>query len=442
MQVMKFTLFALALMLSLNLLAQEPNIPDSLQNLNTNFHFQLTTVTQHKNSIHAPYTGTNSLTGPKENATTLTATIFWGLKLWKDAAIYINPEIAGGSGVSSAHGIAGFTNGEAFRVGDPSPTIYLGRAFFQQTINFGNEKEFVGEGANDVYKTRSYRYFDIIVGKFSIADYFDLNTYSHDPRSQFFNWSLMSNGAWDYPANVRGYTWGVVLEYGTRSWKARAASVLVPTTANGNIMDTKYGKANSSVLEFEKTLNWNGKSGAIRFLWFYTQTQMGNYQQAIQQNPAAPDVTSTRKYGRTKYGYGINLEQDLGKGVGFFARTSWNDGKNETWAFTEIDRSLSGGISIQGNNWRRKNDELGIGSALNGLSADHSNYLASGGYGFIIGDGKLNYGKEWIIEAYYKANLFSNNFFLTPDFQYVMNPAYNKDRGPAFISAIRVHVQF
>jgi high affinity Mn2+ porin len=169
---------------------------------------------------------------------------------------------------------------------------------------------------------------------------------------------------------------------------------------------------------------------------------MGNYRQSIMQAPSAPDITATRQYGRTKYGYGINVEQDLGSDVGVFARASWNDGRNETWAFTEIDRSISTGISIAGTNWHRSKDILGIGTVMNGLSHDHRDYLAAGGYGFIIGDGSLNYGNEWSTELYYNANLFSEHFFVTPDVAYVVNPAYNKDRGPAFITSVRAHVEF
>lgn len=422
--------------------AQEPNIRDSVQNLNTNFHFQLTTVTQHKFAMHAPYTGANSLTGNKEDASTLTATIFWGQKLWKNAAVYINPEVAGGSGVSGAHGIAGFTNGEAFRVGNPSPTIYLARAFFQQTISLSNEVGNVGEGANDVYKEKSTRYIDIVLGKFSVADYFDKNTYSHDPRSQFLNWSLMSNGGWDYPANVRGYTWGGVIEYGSPAFSVRIGSVMVPTEANGNVMDKNINKANSSMIELEKPFQINRRPGTIRLLSFYTQTHMGSYVQAIQQNPTAPDITATRKYGRTKYGFGINVEQELAKGVGLFARASWNDGRNETWAFTEIDRSASLGLLFDGSLWKRADDTFGIGSVINGLSSYHRDYLAAGGYGFIIGDGQLNYGREWATEIFYRANLFSDAFYVTPHYQFVSNPAYNKDRGPASILGLRVHVEF
>jgi high affinity Mn2+ porin len=346
---------------SYDLFGQEPAISDSTRNLNNNFHFQITTTSQHKFAFTAPYTGTNSLTANSETAGTVTSTIFWGTQLWKEAALYINPEISGGSGVSSARGIADFTNGEAFRVGNPEPKIYAARAFLQQTFNLGGGEEYIGEGANDVYKTRTKKYIDVILGKFSIADYFDQNRYSHDPRSQFFNWGLMSNGAWDYPANVRGYTWGAVIEYGTLYWKIRAASTLVPKEANGNDMDTNYGKANSNAFEFEKPFVLHKRKGKVRLLAYYTTARMGNYDQSIQEKPTNPDITSTRQYGRTKYGFGINLEQELDEGIGFFARASWNDGRNETWAFTEIDRSISAGLSLNGSRWKRSNDVLGVG---------------------------------------------------------------------------------
>ena len=427
---------------SLSAFAQEPNIRDSLQNLNSNFHFQLTTVTQHKFAMHAPYTGITSLTPNAEAASTLTATIFWGIKLWKNAAIYINPEVAGGSGLSGAHGIAGFSNGEAFRVGNPSPAIYLARGFFQQTISLCDDVGDVGLGANDVYKTKSKQYIDIIAGKFSVADYFDRNSYSHDPRAQFLNWSLMSNGAWDYPANVRGYTWGVVVEYGSPSFLFRVGSTMVGTEANGNVMDTRIGKANATMMELEKRIHLNKRPGAIRLLGFYNQTHMGSYSEAILENPTNPDIVSTRKFGRTKYGWGINVEQELAKGVGLFARASWNDGRNETWAFTEIDQSASMGVLVSGSRWHRNHDSFGAATVVNGISKYHRDYLAAGGYGFLIGDGRLNYGHEWGNEVFYRANLFSDTFYVTPHFQYFVNPAYNKDRGPATIIGIRIHVEF
>ena len=423
-------------------LAQEPNTKDTAATARMNFHFQLTTVTQHKFDMPAAYSGTNSLTTASESATTLTSTIFWGVKLWKNASLYINPEIAGGSGISSAHGISDFTNGEAFRVGDPAPKIYVARAFFRQTISLSADQDPIAEGANQVYESRPEKYITLIIGKFSIADFFDNNSYSHDPRSQFFNWGLMSNGGWDYPANVRGYTWGLMAEYGIPQLKIRAASVMVPTEANGNEMDTNIGEANSNVLELEVPFRIGRQSGIVRGLGFYTNAHMGNYDLAVDANPNQPDITTTRSYGRTKYGFGLNLEQAISSHAGVFARASWNDGKNETWAFTEIDRSLSVGLLSYGHSWKRPQDRIGIATVISGLSTHHRNYLAAGGLGFIIGDGALNYGNEWVTEIFYNVNLFYDGFFLTANYQFVNNPAYNKDRGPAHVVGIRAHVEF
>jgi high affinity Mn2+ porin len=440
---MKVKFFCIAMAIQSGMaIAQEPILRDSISNLNTNFHFQLTTVTQYKPTLTSPYFGTNSLIDKEESASTLTATIFWGTRLWKGAALYINPEIAGGSGISSARGIAAFTNGEAFRVGNPEPKIYLARGFIRQIINLDDTHEYIGEGANEVYKTRSKKYLMAALGKFSIADFFDNNLYTHDPRSQFMNWGLMSNGGWDYPANVRGYTWGAVIEYGTEKFKIRAASSLMPKEANGNDLEFNISNARSSVIEFEKPITINQRKGKVRLLGFYTVANMGNYNQSIIQNPSVPDIVSTRGQGRTKYGWGISYEQEIANGIGLFARASWNDGKNETWAFTEIDKSASAGLELEGTRWNRKKDNLGFGTVISGLSTEHKNYLAAGGYGFIIGDSKLNYAPEWVSEVYYKANLFSDMFYLTAGYQLVVNPAYNQDRGPVQVLSIRVHIEF
>jgi len=420
---------------------QIPAIPDSATNVNSDFHFQLTTVSQFHPVFHSPYQGTNSLIPDEPSAMTLTATIFWGVQLGKFGEFYINPEIAGGSGISSARGIAGFTNGEAFRVGDPSPAMYVARAYLKHTFNLGGEEEYFGENANQVNKTRTARYFELTAGKFSIADFYDKNTYSHDPRAQFMNWSLMSGGGWDYPANVRGYTWGVHLEYGQPGWAIRTAAVMVPQDANGNDMDLNVGQARSHALELEKSFSLGGKPGVVRLLGFLTLAQMGNYRRAVQANPTAPDITTVRSVGNTKYGFLVNVEQGVGKHSGVFARASWNDGENETWAFTEIDRSFSIGFVNRRGFLRKQSDEFGLATVVNGISAPHREYLGAGGYGFIIGDGRINYSGEWSTEIYYKINLFYSGFWITPDYQFVMNPAYNSDRGPAHIFAIRAHIE-
>lgn len=436
-----FLITCLAFLLPGLTCAQIPAIPDSATNVNSDFHFQFTTVSQNHPYFQAPYTGTNSLVQDEEIATTLTSTFFWGIQVGKLGEFYINPEIAGGAGLSSARGIAGFTNGEAFRVGNPTPTIYVARAYLKHTFNLGGEEEYFGESANQVNKTRTKKYFEITAGKFSIADLFDKNSYSHDPRVQFMNWSLMSSGGWDYPANVRGYTWGLALEFGQPEWSVRTAVVLVPKDANGNDMDLNIDKARSHVLEFEKSYSLGKRKGIVRLLGFYTLAHMGNYRQSVSVKPVDPDITSTRSYGRSKIGWAINVEQPIGESKGLFARASWNDGRNETWAFTEIDQSFSVGFVHKKGFLKKQSDEIGLATVVNGLSKEHRDYLTAGGYGFIIGDGQLNYAGEWITELYYKINLFYSGFWITPDYQFVINPAYNKDRGPAHVFSIRAHIE-
>ena len=429
------------------------------QDKNWSLHFQQTVIPQHKPKINAPYSGDFSLSDTSETQTSLTTTIYLGRRLWKRAAAFYNPELAGGSGLSQARGIAGFTNGECFRIGDPKPTIYTARLFFRQDFAlFGNKNnisekkgkvveeethanpvETQQDGANVLEGERPENRFTISIGKFSIADFFDNNSYAHDPRSQFMNWALMSTGAWDYPANTRGYTWNVVAEYVREKYAIRAATSLVPTTANGPDLNWQWSGNNSNTLELEKSTTFFGKEGKLRALAFYTTTYMGSYAEAIKQTN--PDVTLTRKDGRIKYGFGINYEQELTKESGLFFRASWNDGNNETWAFTEIDYSISGGF-VKDNLFGRKQDRLNIGFAFNGISDLHRQYLAKGGYGFIIGDGKLpNYGLESILEINYNVKI-TDWLSVTPDYQLVINPAYNQDRGPVHAFALRMHTEF
>ena len=275
-----------------------------------------------------------------------------------------------------------------------------------------------------------------------MADFFDGNEFSHDPRTQFMNWSLMDNGAWDYPANTRGYVLGAFTELGQPNWTLRFAFTMVTTTANGAIWDAKIQKANTQTLEYERRYTINGQKGTVRVLGFLNNGKFGNYTQAIAQNPTAPVVDTTQAYGRHKYGFGISADQYLSKDFGVFAKASYNDGHTETWFFTEIDRSLSFGGVLKGSSWKRSDDELGLAFVGNGLSAPHRDYLADGGYGFLIGDGKLNYSPEMIAELYYKVNAFQKKFWLTPDYQFILHPAYNADRGPVNVFSLRAHIEF
>ena len=404
-------------------------------------HFQQTVVTQHSPGFAAPYSGPNSLRTKEETQTSLTTTFYLGVKLYRGLKLYVNPEIAGGAGISRATGIAGFSNGETFRVGNPKPQVYIARLILEQYIPLSKERKAQEEDVNQLKGEIPTHYVKIVAGRFAVSDYFDNNSYSHDPRTRFLNWSLMGNGAYDYAANTRGYTWGTLLEYRTKSVALRGALAMVPTQANASIMDGDLKNALASQFETEITYA-KTKKGIIRLLVFNNKARMGSYDEALKQTNTTPDIITTRKVGRDKYGIGVNVEQVIAPNVGGFFRASYNNGKTETWMFTEIDNSVSGGVVIDGKKWNRASDCLGMAIVSNGISSSHQNYLKAGGIGFMIGDGKLNYAREHIFEIFYQALVHDEHFFVSPDYQLIINPAYNRDRGVVHLFAIRVQTKF
>jgi high affinity Mn2+ porin len=407
-----------------------------------NFHFQQTIVVQYHPDFTAKYSGANSLDTSEPAQTSITSTFFIGRRLWKNAGVYFNPELAGGNGLSGATGIAGFPNGETFRIGNPMPQVTVARFFINQRFDLSDTLTMVEDDENQLMAPRGASYVNISAGKLCVIDYFDKNHYSDDPRTKFLNWALMTNGAWDYPANTRGYTWGLVAELVTPPWALRASTAMVPTEANQSIMDMNLSRAHSETIEIEHDYSLGMRQGIIRLLGFHTMARMGNYQQALELPPGEVDILATRAYGRSKYGVGLNIEQGLSDNIGMMFRAGWNDGHNETWMFTEIDQAVSAAIVFDGKSWNRDGDNLGIAILANGLSADHRAYLKAGGYGFIIGDGNLNYAPESIAEAFYSLSLPTYHLQLAPDYQFILNPAYNKDRGPVHVVAIRIHSEF
>jgi len=406
-----------------------------------NLHFQTTYIYQYKPSFHSPYSASNSLIGDEEKQNSLTATLYAGLRLWKGASLYVNPEIAGGSGLSGALGMGGSSNGETFRVGNPSPTLYLARAYLQQTLALGDETEDVKESADELGGRQSPDFVRFRAGKLSLGDIFDNNEYSNSPRKQFMNWALMNNGAWDYAANVRGYTYALTAELQINGYSLNGSFSTLPEIANGAKLNTDISKSFALNFEAGKEYKLDNKSGKIRLLYFMNRAPMGNYRKAIALAlNNAPDITATRFNGRTKHGIGVSADQQVNDYMGLFARAGWNDGKNETWCFTEIDRTLTAGISLDGKKWKRSGDNAGIALLANGLSDDHRSYLIKGGYGFIVGDGKLNYAPEYATEVYYSFRPLDNDIMISADYQLMFNPAYNKDRGPVNIFSLRVHV--
>jgi carbohydrate-selective porin OprB len=281
----------------------------------------------------------------------------------------------------------------------------------------------------------------IHVGKFSVMDVFDANSYAHDPRSQFLNWALMGQAAWDYPADTRGYTWGYAAEFYWDAWALRYGRFAEPLEANQLEMDHGFARAHGDVVEVEHDHTLGERPGALRLMAYRNTTRMGDYRLSLAEAPTAPDITTTRAYGRVKQGWGLNLEQALTADLGAFARWSWSDGRTESWAFTEVDRSVSVGLTLKGDRWSRSQDRVGLAFVQNGLSPDHEDYLAAGGLGFLLGDGRLAYAPERILESYYAVPL-GRYFTATLDVERIWNPGYNSDRGPVQLYAVRFHAQF
>ncbi|MDB5367129.1 MAG: hypothetical protein JWM77_3056 [Rhodospirillales bacterium] len=403
-------------------------------------HGQTTFIFQHRGSVRSPYRGENSFGPNPQDRETWTATAFLGRRLWDGGALFWNPESTQGHGLNDVTGIAGFVNGEGSRAGSDEPRLSTARLFFRQTFGLGGGREKVEDDANKLGGEIDVSRVTITAGKFAAIDVFDDNAFSHDARTQFLNWALVANGAWDFPADAKGYSWGVAAELNQPDWAMRAGAFLLPRKANGKRLDGDPSRALGGVVEFEVRPDFGLGPAKLKALAYANHAHMGSYERALALAPTAPDVTATRAY-RTKFGFGLNLEQPIGDDVGLFARVGRNDGRSETWAYTEIDRTLSVGASVRGAAWNRNDDTVGVALVVNGLARDHRRYIAAGGLGFILGDGRLAYAPERILEAYYRFSLIKP-IDVTLDVQHVDNPAYNRDRGPADIVGGRLHVEF
>ena len=416
---------------------------DSTHQDRFNLHFQTTYIYQYKPMFGASYSGPHSLSTAEERDNSITATLFFGVRLWKGAELYINPEVAGGSGLSGAYGMAASTNGETFRVGDPSPTLYLARGYLKQTIALSKTTTAVDDAYNQLPARYAGRSLSFYLGKFGLGDLFDNNAYASGPRTSFLNWCLMSNGAWDYAANLRGYTYSftTVLQWDNMTYKAALAAL--PTVANGDDLNTNLGQEYSINGEVTRAYKLRKRDGHLRLLAYYNNGDMGNYNQALAQAWPwfGPSVIDTRKLGRDKYGVGLNFDQQLSSTLGIFGRAGWNDGQNETWCFTEADQTVSLGLVLNGAGWKRKDDNVGVAIVANGLSQAHQIYLAAGGLGFQLGDGKLNYANETVAECYYNLKPVAAGIWLSLDYQFALNPGYNQDRGAVNVFSFRAHVE-
>ena len=402
--------------------------------------FQATYVWQRKSPFDAAYSGVNSLSPSREKSYSFTATAALGTRTWSGGELYFDPEVAQGVPLSRLTGLGGFTNGEIARITGPDPTLYRARLFARQTWGFGGGKENVESDANQLAGSIDRRRLVLTVGNLSVLDLFDDNAYSHDPRTQFLNWSLMTHGAYDYAADARGYSWGLALEYFHDPWAFRAGRFIQPKEPNQLPLDSRILKHYGDQIEIEHAHTVGGKPGKLRLLAFRNRARMARYQDALDlaaQTGGTPDIDAVRTGEQVKRGFGINFEQAISSDVGVFGRASWADGRTETYAFTEIDGSVSGGLSFKG----RAQDTFGIAFVRNRLSAEHRNYLAAGGLGFFIGDGRLNYRPEAVVEAFYSLSVLKNAR-VSFDLQRIGNPAYNADRGPVTVVSARMHYGF
>jgi high affinity Mn2+ porin len=403
-------------------------------------HGQTTYLPQGYPGFRALYSGPNSLTPAPQLQATWSNSLFLNVRLWEGGELYYNPELLQGFGLNDTVGVAGFPNGEAQKSNFPYPHYNTSRLLLRQTFGFGGEQEELGSAPNQLANKVDVSRLTVQAGKFAVMDIFDGNAYAKDTRKDFMNWSMWAPGAFDYSADKVGLSYGATAEFNQKQWALRAGYFLMVGTSNSNNFDMRVFQRGGYVLELETRYSLFSQPGKLRTIAWLNSAYSGSYRETLN-NPALDlDIAQTRQ-GRIKYGYALNLEQALTDDIGLFGRWSWNDGKTEIMAFTDIDASLAAGLSIKGARWGRPDDVIGIGGAINALSKDHRDFIAAGGLGVLIGDGALNYRRERIFETYY-AFALNKQITLTADYQFVTNPAYNADRGPVSVFSGRLHGEF
>lgn len=405
-----------------------------------NLHAQNTDIVQGDPSFPAKYSGPNSLDSKGEIRETVSMDIYAGARLWHGAAFYADGLMWQGFGLSKTLGVEGFPNGEAFRLGTAVPNVNLARVFIRQVIGLGGEQENVDDDALQLAGKQDVSRLTLTLGRFSAKDVFDNNAYANDPRTQFMNWALMADEAWDYPADSLGFETGLAAELNEPLWALRYGFFQMPKFPNGTAQDKDYLKAWGMVTEFERRYTVNNHPGAIRLLGYLNRARMGSYQLAINSPIRPADIEATRAY-RSKYGFGLNLEQEIWKNVGVFSRIGWSDGRNEAWIFSDVDHTATFGVSVKGRAWHRPDDTFAIAGVFNDLSKVHQEFFEDGGTGILAGDGTLTYGLEKILETYYDVGIWKT-IHATVDYQYITDPAFNRDRGPVSVIAGRLHWEF
>jgi len=414
---------------------------------------QATAFTQTAPTFASTYEGVNSFKseGSDHPATTLTLTLYVAARLWNGAWLCFDPEFAAGNGVGGGAGAAAYPNVEVVRVASINGKPYIARAFLQQVFPLG--PTLVPEAAADETPEQKFspggeRPFGVpavgprlvvTAGKISLPDVFDTNDFIGDGRHGLGNWALANNGAWDYAADTRGYTWGVTVAWEGGPLAARAGVYGMPSKPNGPEFDHDVSHAHAENAEVEWVFDPEHQ-GAMRLLGYVNHARMGSYDEALALGAGStPDLAPTREPGRRKWGLGFNAQRRVGDGWGAWLRLGWNDGKTETFAYTEIDRTASLGVSRAGDLWGRPNDRVFLAAVVSGLSDAHRRYLAAGGSGFQLGDGKLNYSPEVAAELDYLAAV-TRAVGVSLDVQYLAHPGFNADRGPIAVFGLRLHV--
>jgi high affinity Mn2+ porin len=438
--------------------------PDTNKSQQWNFHMQNTDIVQGDPAFPAQYSGPNSLNNHGEIRETVTLDIFAGIRLWRGAEAHADFLTWQGFGLSQTFGIEAFPNGDAYKAGTSTPDFTFARLFIRQTIGLGGEQENIPDDQLTLVGKQDISRLTFTIGRFTPMDICDNNTYAHDPHTQFLNWAMMGNLTWDYGENTVGYTTGLAVELNQPKWSLRYGFFQMPRDKNGFTGDDQiltwprqgaYGpffKSWAMMAEFEYRYNAGSHPGTIRFLSWLDEADFASYQEAtaiLLANPPAPNVgqgagvtipPAARTY-RLKYGLGLNWEQEVTNNVGVFSRLGWTPGQLETWTYDDADWSVSLGLSVKGGLWHRYGDTFGIAGIVSGASVANQKFLEAGGTDMLDGDGNLNYDPEKVFETYYDFQSWKI-VHITLDYQFVANPAFNRDRGPVSIYGARLHWEF
>jgi high affinity Mn2+ porin len=407
---------------------------------------QANIISQWHPAFTSPYQGRNSLSPEAQDASSRVLTLYTGVRLTGTTELLCDVQETGGHGIGEALGLAGFTNLDVVRNPSLGKAPYIARLMWHQIISLGHSEEKSTRTAYSLFSKLPQRRLELRVGKFGIADFFDLNNYGSDSNFQFMNWTVDNNGAYDYAADTRGYTFAAMLEYHDRHGSMRFAEALMPKVANGIHLDADLSRARAENIEVELRGSLiPHKEGILRLLSYVNHANMGSYREAIDNYlaglTAIPEITAHPLRTSLKYGLGANFEQPLNDWLGIFGRWGWNEGGLESYAYTEVDSTVELGVGASGQRWHRKFDRTGAVFVSNGIARDHQHYLALGGYGFLLGDGHLTYGRETTEEAYYTLHLW-RGFYPSAGVQHINNPGYNRDRGPVVVPSLRLHVEF